>query len=198
MVQDKCMPLRSYYSKSILEQIQKQLFLVFSWLFCISFLFSSYELSILLIISPVHTCQHTIVRYFQIFHFFDLLLLLSEILFLTPIIVNRYEFSSDVIQDKGIPFIQQMLLDNVLSRSTGKRQKQSVDNGSVIDIMANFNKLTADIEIKGNCQRDGEQQLQWEQMMAHSPGYPTDIDKQPDREERSQEKQRDFVTWQLR
>jgi len=35
-------------------------------------------------------------------------------------------------------------------------------------------------------------------MMAHSPGYPTDIDKQPDREERSQEKQRDFMTWQLR
>ena len=64
--------------------------------------------------------------------------------------------------------------------------------------MANFNKLTADIEIKGNCQRDGEQQLQWGQMMAHSPGYPTDIDKQPDREERSREKQRDFMTWQLR
>jgi len=26
--------------------------------------------------------------------------------------------------------------------------------------------------------------------MAHLPGYPTDIDRQPDREERSQEKQR--------
>ena len=26
--------------------------------------------------------------------------------------------------------------------------------------------------------------------MAHSPGYSTDIDKQPDRKERSQEKQR--------
>ena len=36
---------------------------------------------------------------------------------------------------------------------------------------------------------DGEQQLQWGQIMAHSLGYPTDIDRQPDREERSREKQ---------
>ena len=35
------------------------------------------------------------------------------------------------------------------------------------------------------CQKDGEQQLQWEQMIAHSPGYPIDIDRQPDRKERS-------------
>ena len=34
--------------------------------------------------------------------------------------------------------------------------------------------------------------------MAHLPGYPTDIDRQPDREERSQEKQRVSMTWQLR
>jgi len=34
--------------------------------------------------------------------------------------------------------------------------------------------------------------------MAHLPGYPTDIDRQPDREERSREKQRVFVTWQVR
>jgi len=27
-------------------------------------------------------------------------------------------------------------------------------------------------------------------MMAHSPGYPTDIDRRPDRKKRSQEKQR--------
>jgi len=27
-------------------------------------------------------------------------------------------------------------------------------------------------------------------MMAHSPGYPTDIDRQPDRKERSRKKQR--------
>ena len=40
------------------------------------------------------------------------------------------------------------------------------------------------------CQKDGEQQLQWEQMMAHSPGYLTDNNRQPDREERSREKQR--------
>ena len=31
---------------------------------------------------------------------------------------------------------------------------------------------------------DEEQQLQWGQMMAHLLGYPTDIDRQPDREER--------------
>jgi len=35
-------------------------------------------------------------------------------------------------------------------------------------------------------------------MMAHSLDYPTDIDRQPDREERSQEKQRGFMTWQLK
>ena len=35
-------------------------------------------------------------------------------------------------------------------------------------------------------------------MIAHSPGYSIDIDKQPDRKERSQEKQRGSVTWQLR
>ena len=40
------------------------------------------------------------------------------------------------------------------------------------------------------CQKDGEQQLQWEQMIAYSPGYPTDNNRQPDREERSREKQR--------
>ena len=34
--------------------------------------------------------------------------------------------------------------------------------------------------------------------MAHLLDYPTDIDRQPDREERSQEKQRGSVTWQLR
>ena len=34
--------------------------------------------------------------------------------------------------------------------------------------------------------------------MAHSPSYPTDIDKQPDRKERSREKQSGSVTWQLR
>ena len=34
--------------------------------------------------------------------------------------------------------------------------------------------------------------------MAHSPGYPTDIDRQPDREERSREKQSGSVTQQLR
>ena len=31
---------------------------------------------------------------------------------------------------------------------------------------------------------DEEQQLQWGQMMAHLLGYPTDIDRQPNREER--------------
>jgi len=35
-------------------------------------------------------------------------------------------------------------------------------------------------------------------MMVHSPGYPIDIDRQPDREEKSREKQKDFVMWQLR
>ena len=35
-------------------------------------------------------------------------------------------------------------------------------------------------------------------MMAHLPGYPTDIDRQPDREERSREKQRGSMMWQLR
>jgi len=35
-------------------------------------------------------------------------------------------------------------------------------------------------------------------MIAYSLGYPTDIDRQPDRKERSREKQRGFVTWQLR
>ena len=34
--------------------------------------------------------------------------------------------------------------------------------------------------------------------MAHSLGYPTDIDRQSNKKERSQEKQRGFVTWQLR
>jgi len=34
--------------------------------------------------------------------------------------------------------------------------------------------------------------------MVHSPGYPTDIDRQPDREERSQGKQSGSVIWQLR
>jgi len=34
--------------------------------------------------------------------------------------------------------------------------------------------------------------------MVYSPGYPTDINRQPDRKERSQEKQRGSVTWQLR
>jgi len=34
--------------------------------------------------------------------------------------------------------------------------------------------------------------------MAHSSGYLTDINRQPDREERSREKQSGFVTWQLR
>ena len=34
--------------------------------------------------------------------------------------------------------------------------------------------------------------------MAHSLGYPTDIDRQPDRKERSQEKQSGSVMWQLR
>ena len=35
------------------------------------------------------------------------------------------------------------------------------------------------------CQKDREQQLQWGQMMAHLLGYLTDIDRQPDRKERS-------------
>jgi len=35
-------------------------------------------------------------------------------------------------------------------------------------------------------------------MIAHLPRYSTDIDRQPDREERSQEKQSSSVTWQLR
>ena len=52
--------------------------------------------------------------------------------------------------------------------------------------------------IKPRCQKDGEQQLQWGQMMAHSLGYPTDIDRWPDREERSREKQSSSMTWQLR
>jgi len=34
--------------------------------------------------------------------------------------------------------------------------------------------------------------------MAHSLGYPIDIDKWPDRKERSQEKQKGSITWQLR
>jgi len=34
--------------------------------------------------------------------------------------------------------------------------------------------------------------------MAHSLGYPTDIDRQPDRKERSREKQRGSMMWQLR
>ena len=34
--------------------------------------------------------------------------------------------------------------------------------------------------------------------MAHSPDYPTDIDRQSDREERSWEKQSGSMTWQLR
>ena len=34
--------------------------------------------------------------------------------------------------------------------------------------------------------------------MAHLPGYPTDIDRQSDREKRSREKQSSSVTWQLR
>ena len=41
------------------------------------------------------------------------------------------------------------------------------------------------------CQKDGEQQLQQGQMMAHLLGYPTDNNKWPDRKERSREKQRD-------
>ena len=48
------------------------------------------------------------------------------------------------------------------------------------------------------CQKDGEQQLQWGQIMAHSLGYLTDIDRQPDRKERSQEKQSSSMMWQLR
>ena len=34
--------------------------------------------------------------------------------------------------------------------------------------------------------------------MAHSLGYPTDIDRQPDREGRSREKQSCSMTWQSR
>jgi len=34
--------------------------------------------------------------------------------------------------------------------------------------------------------------------MAHSLGYPTDIDRRPDRKERSREKQKGSITWQLR
>ena len=34
--------------------------------------------------------------------------------------------------------------------------------------------------------------------MAHSLGYPTDIDRWPDRKERSREKQKGSMTWQLR
>jgi len=34
--------------------------------------------------------------------------------------------------------------------------------------------------------------------MAHLLGYSTDIDRQPDRKERSQEKQSGSMTWQLR
>jgi len=34
--------------------------------------------------------------------------------------------------------------------------------------------------------------------MVHLWGYPTDIDRQPDREERSQEKQSDSMMWQVR
>ena len=37
---------------------------------------------------------------------------------------------------------------------------------------------------------DGEQQLQWGQIMAHSLGYPTDNNRQPDGKGRSREKQR--------
>jgi len=35
-------------------------------------------------------------------------------------------------------------------------------------------------------------------MMAHSPGYPTDVDRWPDGKGRSQEKQRGSMTWQVR
>ena len=35
-------------------------------------------------------------------------------------------------------------------------------------------------------------------MMVYSLGYPIDIDRQPNKEERSQEKQRDSMTWQVR
>ena len=35
-------------------------------------------------------------------------------------------------------------------------------------------------------------------MMAYSLGYSADIGRQPDREERSREKQRDSMMWQLR
>jgi len=35
-------------------------------------------------------------------------------------------------------------------------------------------------------------------MMAYLLGYPTDIDRQPDRKERTQEKQRGSIMWQLR
>ena len=45
---------------------------------------------------------------------------------------------------------------------------------------------------------DREQQLQWGQMMVHLPGYPTDIDRQPNREERSREKQSSSMMWQSR
>ena len=47
-----------------------------------------------------------------------------------------------------------------------------------------------DIQWSLHCQKDGEQQLQQGQMMAHSPGYPTDNNRQPDGEGRSREKQR--------
>ena len=43
--------------------------------------------------------------------------------------------------------------------------------------------------INTKCQKDGEQQLQWEQMMAYSLSYPTDNNRQPDGKGRSQEKQ---------
>ena len=46
------------------------------------------------------------------------------------------------------------------------------------------------IALQSLCQKDGEQQLQWGQMMAHSPGYPTDNNSQPDRKERFRKKQR--------
>jgi len=34
--------------------------------------------------------------------------------------------------------------------------------------------------------------------MAHSPGYPTDVDRQPDGKGRSREKQGGSMTWQVR
>jgi len=35
-------------------------------------------------------------------------------------------------------------------------------------------------------------------MIAHLPGYPTDVDKWPDEKERSREKQSGSIMWQLK